>query len=74
MKTSNKILLGGLIVLILFVVSVIIFLKVNYSKQLKQTKENTEKHSRDSQNLGSLEGKENLSIQWKQDSDQRVAV
>jgi len=74
MKTSNKILIGGLIVFLLGIVAVMVGIKINYKKIVEHRQQNLKMENRQVQPFHSIQVTGNLNVRWKQDSVQRVSV
>lgn len=74
MKTSNKLLTGGLIVLLLGIVAVMIGIKINYNKIVEHRQQNLKMETRQVNPFHSIHITGNLNVEWKQDSVQRVSV
>ncbi|SRR6056297_3612621 len=74
MKTSNKVLWGGLIVVILFITALIIIMKVHYSKELKNVKEHLTEETREVKAFSSLHIKGSLWVRFTQEAGQKVQI
>jgi len=74
MKTSNKILLGGLIVLLLGITAVLIGTKVQYEKHVANQKQQVTSQKRKMEAFNCMHAKGNISIEWTQKSNQEVVV
>lgn len=74
MKTSNKILWGGLIVVILFITALIIIMKVHYNKELKNVKEHLTEETREVQAFNSIHIRGSFWVRFTQDAGQKVQI
>lgn len=74
MKTSNKILLGGLIVLLLFITFFLISLRKHYREEVSERKARTEKQQRELKSFSHIQADGNLQIRWSQNRGESVFV
>jgi len=74
MKTSNKILLGGLIVLLLGITVVLIGIKVHYENHVADQKQRITTQTRNLEPFNCIHAKGNISIEWAQKANQKVVV
>jgi len=74
MKTSNKILSGGLIVLLLGITVVLIGTKVQYENHVADQKQRLTTQTRNLEAFNCIHAKGNISIEWTQKSNQEVVV
>jgi len=74
MKTSNKILWGGLIVVLLFITTLIIMINVHYKKELKDVKNSLVNETRGVKSFRALHIRGNLMIKFRNDSEQKVRI
>ncbi|MGM0498123.1 MAG: GIN domain-containing protein [Bacteroidota bacterium] len=74
MKTSNKILLVGLIVLLLGITAVLTGTKVQYEKHVADQKQQITTQTRKMDAFECIHAKGNISIEWTQEDEQKVVV
>ncbi|MFO8234242.1 MAG: DUF2807 domain-containing protein [Bacteroidales bacterium] len=74
MKTSNKILLGGLIVTLIFIATVLIVLKSRYQEEIQNRQASIEKQERELEPFKYVNISGNIRIRWVQNSEQKVFV
>jgi|GEM_PF-2000087 len=74
MKTSNKILLGGLIVLLLGITAVLVGTKVQYEKHVADQKQKVTTQTRKMEHFDCIHAKGNISIEWTQENEQKIVV
>ena len=74
MKTSNKILLGGLLVLLLGIAAVLVGTKIHYENQVADQKQRITTQTRNLEAFNCIHAKGNISIEWTQKSNQKVVV
>ena len=74
MKTSNKVLWGGLIVVILFITALIIIMKVHYNKELKNVKETLTEETKEVKPFSSLHIRGSFWVRFTQEAGQKVQI
>jgi len=74
MKTSNKILLGGLIVLLLGITAALTGIKIHYENHVADQKQRITTQTRKLEPFECIHAKGNVSIEWTQKVKQKVVV
>jgi hypothetical protein len=74
MKTSNKILLGGLIVLLLGITAALTGIKIHYENHVADQKQRITTQTRNLEPFECVHAKGNVSIEWTQKAKQKVVV
>lgn len=74
MKTHNKILLGGFIVLVIAIVTLMITIKAQYNKAVAEKKKMQTREEIELEAFNCLEAQGNIEIQWKASPYQKVVA
>jgi hypothetical protein len=74
MKTSNKILLTGFIIVVLGIIALTIIVKSNIRKAVKTQEENIKTEEITLQNFDCVHVQGNIRVEWTQDSPQQVKI
>ena len=74
MKTSNKILLSGFLVVILAAITLMVIFRLNLNKARKAYEQLQDTQIRELESFRSINGKGNLTIKWSQGNTQKIKI